>query len=87
MGAALQADGVAVRKRHAQEAGRLQAQLAAAQQAAEGLEAQQAAQVCACLCVILPRVSACMCACARQGAALHAGACSSVGGKAWSHGF
>eukprot|EP00983_Pelagomonas_calceolata_P102671 1158835-Pelagomonas_calceolata.AAC.7 len=45
VGAALQADGVAVRKRHGQEVARMQAQLAAANAGAEGLEAQQAAQV------------------------------------------
>lgn len=45
LGAAMQADGVAVRKRHAQELARLQAQQAASAAAAEGLEAQHAAQV------------------------------------------
>ena len=41
----MQADGVAVRKRHAQELARLQAQQSASAAAAEGLEAQQAVQV------------------------------------------
>jgi hypothetical protein len=49
VGAALQADGVAVRKRHGQELARLQAQLSASNAAVEGLEAQQAAQVRVCV--------------------------------------